>query len=894
MYEKKLKVIAEEALMTFAEIADNAKQQLTSVVSCSTDSFATGNTLTGGRAYQNLNNIGQKNREGWEALQREPAIARLLLENEEGQRRVVYIARKSSLSLPSGTQFASYGSPIGRLAELPVGDEASVTLQGRQQVFFLIEKTNLRPEISDGGWDSIHSQYRNVDGDVFSIDSLRALLCTADFDAGDELDRLLEQSAIGNGVHAGIRHQIRTAMGLRDQPILDHFQGEIFRLPLDSQLIILGPPGTGKTTTLIKRLGQKLDIENLDENERRLINITNKNIAHENSWLMFTPSELLRHYLKEAFSREQIPASDARIKTWIVYRNDIARNTLGILRTPNGGKFILKSQMDNLSEAVVFDPRVWYQSFSDFHDQRLRKQLKEGAIIIGQSTFDSDLLIIQGLLRMVDDLADRELINVYRDLAGQENEIKRLLDESKEVTDQLLKKERNQIFNRDKTIFDRLSKFLVQLQQDDTTDDEPDEEAEFDDDDTETTVAQSSGGIPSAVAIKAYLGALRSLARSIYRKRSLPKNSRSAKVVGWLGDALPTGEVLLEIGQRISYQNGLRRFVNASKRYVAEVPNSYRLFRKSLSDVTDFYVEVSANPLHLSCTELDAVVLLMLRNSRDLLSQSFVTKELEAARYESLRSVASLFRNQIMVDEATDFSMLQLACMESLTTLKGCSFFACGDFNQRITDTGIRNTEQIAWVSPRISAKKINLVYRQSRILNTFAGDLLKLLDGDLNTLGELPTESTHEGVKPVLLENAGEEEVAQWIAKRIHEVERAVGKMPTVAVLVNSEADVKPMANSLTACLEVVSLKAVACEEGKALGEDGDVRVFDIEHIKGLEFEAVFFVGVDQLAEQKPKLFDRYLYVGTTRAATYLGVVCYQTLPAKIQSLDSHFQSSW
>lgn len=892
MHETELKVIAEEALLTFAEIADSAKQKLISVTNCSTDSFATGNTLTGGRAYQNLNNIGQTNREGWEVLQREPAIARLLLEDEEGQQRVVYIARKSSLSLPSCTQFASYASPIGRLAELPVGDEASVTLQGRQQVFCLIEKTNLRPEISDGEWDSIYSQYRNMDGEVFSIDSLRALLFTTDFDGSDELDRLLEQSAVGSGVHAGIRHQIRMAMGLRDQPILDQFQGEIFRLPLDSQLIILGPPGTGKTTTLIKRLGQKLDIENLDENERRLISITNKNIPHENSWLMFTPSELLRHYLKEAFSREQVPASDARIKTWIVYRNDIARNTLGILRTANGGRFILKTDMYNLAAAVVNDPRIWYQSFSEFHDQRLKTQLKEGATIIGQSAFDSSLLIIRGLLRIVDDLADRALIDLYRDLAEQENEIKSLLDESKQVTDRLLIKERNQIFNRDKTIFERLSKFLVGLQQDDTPDDESDDEAEFDDDDTETTVAQSSGGIASAV--KAYLGALRSLARSSYRKRSLPKNSRSAKIVGWLGNALPTNDVLLEIGQRISFQNGLRRFVNASKRYVAEVPNSYRLFRKSISDVADFYCEAAPNQPHLSSIELDAVVLLMLRNCRDLLSQSFVTKELEAPRYESLRSVASLFRNQIMVDEATDFSMLQLACMESLTTLKGRSFFACGDFNQRITHTGIRNTEQIAWVSPRISAKTINLVYRQSRILNAFAGDLLKLLDGDLSALGELPSESTHEGVKPVLLEDASEEDAAQWITERIKEVERSVGKMPTIAILVNSEADVKPMTNRLTACLEVVSLKAVACEEGKALGEDGDVRVFDIQHIKGLEFEAVFFVGVDQLAEQKPELFDRYLYVGTTRAATYLGVVCYQTLPVKIQPLQSHFNSAW
>lgn len=40
-------------------------------------------------------------------------------------------------------------------------------------------------------------------------------------------------------------------MELRDLAILDEYQDEISRLPLDTHLVLLGPPGTGKTTTLI-------------------------------------------------------------------------------------------------------------------------------------------------------------------------------------------------------------------------------------------------------------------------------------------------------------------------------------------------------------------------------------------------------------------------------------------------------------------------------------------------------------------------------------------------------------------------------------------------------------------------------------------------------------------
>ena len=89
-------------------------------------------------------------------------------------------------------------------------------------------------------------------------------------------------------------------------------------------------------------------------------------------------------------------------------------------------------------------------------------------------------------------------------------------------------------------------------------------------------------------------------------------------------------------------------------------------------------------------------------------------------------------------------------------------------------------------------------------------------------------------------------------------------------------------------------NIRAVPCRDGQTMGKEIDVRVFDIQHIKGLKFEAVFFVGVDRLAASQPELFDKYLYVGTTRAATYLGMTCDGPLPTILEPLRPMFADKW
>ena len=120
------------------------------------------------------------------------------------------------------------------------------------------------------------------------------------------------------------------------------------------------------------------------------------------------------------------------------------------------------------------------------------------------------------------------------------------------------------------------------------------------------------------------------------------------------------------------------------------------------------------------------------------------------------------------------------------------------------------------------------------------------------------------EGFAPVLLEGATVPATVDWLADRIREVDSHVDRLPSMAILVNSEEDVGPVASALQTAVTEHNIQVVPCPLGQAVGQDNEVRVFNIEHIKGLEFEAVFFIAIDRLAAREPTLFEKYLYVGS------------------------------
>tara|TARA_R110002110_G_scaffold414681_2_gene645548 strand:- start:9491 stop:12169 length:2679 start_codon:yes stop_codon:yes gene_type:complete len=878
--------IAIESLETFAEIALSAENKMMEKAPSNAESFAAINTFTSTNALKNKSNTSKANQESYGFLSREPAIARVVVADESGQRFVYYFCRATAISLASSSKtLAGYRLPIGRLAELSIGDDATVVRNGKPVEVEIIEQAKFLPEQTADGWDAINAVLEGDDIGPLTIKSLRAVLLAQEQELNaDLLDRLLAEDAASENIRDGIRRRVVSNMDLRDQPILDRHQGEIFRLPLNSQLLILGAPGTGKTTTLVRRLGQKLDFQFLKEEEQRLLE-ENSKADHAYSWIMFTPTELLKLYVKEAFNREGIPAPDARIQTWNEFRADLARNTFGILKTSaNSSSLVMKDEVPTLLPATFTDEIAWFNDFDDWQRSLFWNELRQEAQQLAEKQKESVRRIGGKLNRIMPAEGSIPKANAVAELLTIAKEIKDIADRMKEDTDRKIRGALNLQVNHNKAFLDELATKIKDIGDDG---DEPDDLEVVE----EEEPTQPRAG--RAAAMARYIQVMRTLSRSRANKRSIGQASSAGQLIKWLGDRTLDLDDQASVGESLVIQSSLRSFSNPIRRYVDGVVSRYRRFRRSRQAENLWYLKKGFAPTDIHPLEVDIVILSILRASDDLI-RTGVTKNNDGPVPAALERMEGLFRTQVAVDEATDFSPVQLACMATLARPGSRSFFACGDFNQRVTPWGAHSVDDVRWAVPDIQTKKITIAYRQSGRLYELARQLVALSGGDPSD-AVLPKFSENEGMMPVLrTQLADTAQISGWLRERIMEIETALGTLPSIAVLVNSEDEVRSIATDLGNALGDQNINVIPCPDGQVKGQDGAVRVFNVQHIKGLEFEAVFFVGVDRLAENRPTLFDKYLYVGATRAATYLGLTCETDLPASISALRGHFGNNW
>ena len=888
-YQKDVERVSEATLNAFETIASAAEAGLHESYSTGPAALASVNTFTDREAVRTLSGIEGSRRRSLETLAREPAIARVVVRTDDGKVILYYICRDT----PSGGfgRLAGRNSPAGRLASLAVGDEFEIGAPGGTLSGEIIEKAILHPHHRDSGWDSRDSILKGETYGPITVVSMRdALARPAVADIGDAIlaDILAEDEKAANVIN-GIRRNIIAKMGLRDQPILDRYQDEIFRLPLDSQLLIIGPPGTGKTTTLIRRLGQKLDREYLDDDERRLADgwLVEGATPYSDSWMMFTPTDLLKVYLKEAFAREHIAAPDQKISTWSRFRLDLARNHFRILRTPNGGgPFILKDGESFIRQGVLECQTAWYEDFSDQESDDFWADLRAAADVLANAENAEARRLSKSVTVIVSNAGSDSFAHAMSALVDAAANVERLLQKLKEATDGAIRRNLTLHVNRNRQFLEELAALLDSLG---TADDEPDDPEGEDEEETQAPRTRM------AAAMTAYMRNLRSQARARFGRRALGRTTRAGRIAEWIGDRTLSEADLREIGESLQTQAALRQFTSPVRRYINGIAGRYRRFRRARQSENNWYIADTIAPSDVEALEVDLMLLCVMRATSTLLRDHTIRRNIADPAYAQLKDFVGLVRNQIMVDEATDFSPIQLACMGALSNPRFQSFFACGDFNQRITTWGSRSRDEMRWAIPQIEVRPIQISYRHTRQLNQLATEIVSLCVGETVDV-VLPKDVDNEGVSPVLgTDLVQRKDIIDWLALRVIEIEKFTKPLPSVAVLVNDEAEVGPLADGLKAALADQNLNVVACYKGQFAGQENDIRVFDVQHIKGLEFEAVFFVGVDTLATLRPELFDKYLYVGATRAATYLGLTSTGTnLPQKIGTLRASFAADW
>ena len=601
---------------------------------------------------------------------------------------------------------------------------------------------------------------------------------------------------------------------------------------------------------------------------------------------MFAPTELLKLYVKEAFNREGIPAPDERISTWADCREDLARNDFGILRSAaSRSSLVMKDSAPTLASGTEANQIAWFTDFDRWQKVMFWEELRASARSLRETAAKDVQTLSSKILAALDAAGATPQASAFVSLMAVASEVRNLVETMKKTTDGKTCGRLNLQVNRDKRFLDDMATFIETFME---LGDGPDDQDAEDEEETNQPRVGRAG------AVDRYMRTVRAQARARARKRSIRESSPTGRLAAWLNDRSLAKQDLQDVGESLVIQSALRVFVNPARGYINRMPARYRRFRRVRQSEKNWYRTDGFSLTDIHPLEVDIILLAIMRGSDDLITGASGALSMDTLARGALERMERLYQTQILVDEATDFSPIQLACMAVLARPGTRSLFACGDFNQRITSWGTRSIEEMKWAVPYIEIKPVSIGYRQSRHLHDFARRIVGNTASGVTDV-VLSDFAENDGVPPVLASSMAEvPKIVSWLADRVGEIERSLQELPSIAVLVNDERAVGTVADALGEALTNQNIRVIPCYNGQVRGRDNAVRVFNVQYIKGLEFEAVFFVGIDRLANSYPELFGNYLYVGATRAATFLGLTCEEELPESMMELGEGCGERW
>ena len=690
---------------------------------------------------------------------------------------------------------------------------------------------------------------------------------------------------------------IRQQGKLRFNPILDPIQSRIKTQNLynDVTVVIDGGPGTGKTTTMIQRLKYLTDwdvaIKEDSENGTNLYQLTAVQRDHlyaaikeQRDWMFFSPSELLKEYLADAMNREGLTNTNAKVWNWAEYRNKIVRENYMLIDPSNDNapfkasrnKEVLFLECNNIikdfSDFFLDDFKQIKKKFPKINESEKQYLWMSIAINIQKRFEESDGFTIMQFIQLFNTLEQLYSKDCRELLQENRNTVKRIANEI-----YLLSKEKD-------SVYDMLTS-LANVQVVEQTDDVDEEQETID------GVEMDEHESDSKIIL---------MIRTWYKRFCYSKKNSEIRLTPrqeQLSELLIP--VLTENHQKLLDRVGELALFEQYAKYTRGIRSNlfggfaakYKRFRRqalankdkswNLAELEGILKRREGKELHpqeqaLLIGFINNLVKMVLRITKVRLNHPF------------MEAYHDLARPIIGVDEVTDFCECDIYAMQSLLYNDYSSFTLCGDLMQRLTQQGITSWDRIEPFLSNMKLLEMRTSYRQSTSLLKVAQALYT------DTIGEAPNYKAYmkstKVPQPLAYCSLDESAKIVWIEKRIKEVYIAYGKkLPSIAIFLNNKNEIREFVDRLrdTEFIYDAGLEIVDGSEGNVLASSNQIRVYPIDVVKGMEFDVVFFHNIDNAIVDE-NLIKRYIYVGVSRAAFFLGI----TLNNENEAITKYFKS--
>ncbi|MCU4988259.1 UvrD-helicase domain-containing protein [Bacillus cereus] len=208
--------------------------------------------------------------------------------------------------------------------------------------------------------------------------------------------------------------------------------------------------------------------------------------------------------------------------------------------------------------------------------------------------------------------------------------------------------------------------------------------------------------------------------------------------------------------------------------------------------------------------------------------------------------------HHVVIDEAQDFSPFQVYVLIEITL--GNSFTILGDLSQAIYDyQGIEDWSAFKEVFQETGYYELTRSYRSTKEIIEFANEIIK--NAEIPVGLATPVFRSGEEVKVIHTEDQFTE-----IVKTLKQLQNADVK--TIAVIGRTDDECRDMYEKLTN--EGLSVNVIEADQSKY---KGGISVVPVYLAKGLEFDAVLLIDVDEEHYKNTKHDAKLLYVGCTRS---------------------------